>query len=88
MEKMLWQLCIVNIPTLFCWIFTSLPPLYLAAVAGVYGALVELDHDDEADKKTKATGRTKASASALKARAMEEDATEIATETKPARKRI
>ena len=68
--------------------WTSLPPLYLAAVAGVYGALVELDHDDEADKKTKATGRTKASASALKARAMEEDATEIATETKPARKRI
>lgn len=64
--------------------WTSLPPLYLAAVAGLYGALVELDHDAEAEK-----SKAKPKAAAPKARvAVEDAAIEPAAETKAARKRI
>ena len=62
--------------------WTALPPLYLAAVAGVYGALVELDHDEDA-KSTTAKPKT-----APKARVAVDDETETAAETKAARKRI
>ena len=64
--------------------WTALPPLYLAAVAGVYGALVELDHDEDA-KSTKAKPKT---TPAPKARVAVDDETETAAETKAARKRI
>jgi hypothetical protein len=33
--------------------WTSLPPLFLAAIGAIYGALVELDHDGDDDKKKK-----------------------------------
>ncbi len=65
--------------------WTALPPLYLAAVAGVYGALVELDHTDEADAKA---AKPKAAASTPKTRVAAEDETEPAAATKAARKRI
>jgi hypothetical protein len=65
--------------------WTALPPLYLAAVAGVYGALVELDHDD-AEKKPAAKTKT-STATTPKAR-VADDTPEPAAETKAARKRI
>jgi hypothetical protein len=39
--------------------WTSLPMLYLAAIGGVYGALVELDHDDDDAPKKKAAAKTR-----------------------------
>jgi hypothetical protein len=62
--------------------WTAIPPLYLAVVAGVYGALVELDHDDQAHEKPAKTRP------AAKARVAVDEPTEAAAETKAARKRI
>ena len=35
--------------------WTSLPPLYLGAIGAIYGALVELDHDDDDSPKKKSS---------------------------------
>ncbi len=52
--------------------WTSLPPLYLGAIGGIYGALVELDHDgDDAKKKKKDSSKARVS--------VEMDDTEVAT---------
>ena len=64
--------------------WTALPPLYLAAISAVYGALVELDHDPAAEKKT-----SKAKPATPRARVADEHTIEDAVvETKAARKRI
>ncbi len=39
--------------------WTSLPPLYLAAIGGIYGALVELDHDEGEKASKKAPPRSR-----------------------------
>ncbi len=62
--------------------WTALPPIYLPLVGGMYGALVELDHDETPEK------TTKTKAEAPKARVAVADAAEPAAETRAARKRI
>jgi hypothetical protein len=66
--------------------WTSLPLLYLAAIGALYGALVELDHDDGEAKPKAATKRP-----AAKARVSAADDTDLADEapaaTRAARKR-
>lgn len=54
--------------------WTSIPPLYLAAIGAIYGALVELDHDDGDEKKP----ATKKSSSSKVRVAIEDDETEAA----------
>ena len=41
--------------------WTSLPPLYLGAIGAIYGALVELDHDDDDSPKKKSSAKTRVS---------------------------
>lgn len=60
--------------------WTSLPPLFLAAIGGIYGALVELDHDgDDVKKPAAKKSATKARALAVVDRDTEEAAPAAAT---------
>jgi hypothetical protein len=65
--------------------WTALPPLYLAAVAGLYGALVELDHDDDAKTRPKPRAESKEPARARVAPPA--DVHDSPAETKAVRKR-
>jgi hypothetical protein len=55
--------------------WTSIPPLFLAAIGGVYGALVELDHDDRDD----AAGKTRSTKARVAIDDDEADASPAAT---------
>jgi hypothetical protein len=71
------------------WPWTSLPVVFLPAIAGVYGSLVELDNTGD-DTSGGTRGGTKGSAPPRTRVAVDDgayDATEHATGTKAAKRR-
>ncbi|AKF09808.1 hypothetical protein [Sandaracinus amylolyticus] len=72
--------------------WTALPVIFLPAIAGVYGSLVELDNSDDGGAK-KGSGGGKGETRGPRARVAVDDddalgATEHAASTRPARRRI
>ncbi|UJR86743.1 hypothetical protein [Sandaracinus amylolyticus] len=73
--------------------WTSLPVLFLPAIAGVYGSLVELDNSDDGGAKKGTGGGKGGETRGPRARVAVDDddalgATEHAASTRPARRRI